>query len=98
MTREIKLTVNDEAISLDYFVQAFIDHTTNGMLSALEGTGEVKTAEIRMDGEEIEIVVNNAPVEVNAFVAKILRNTIKGMISPLKGVSSIKKLYLHVKR
>jgi hypothetical protein len=98
MTREIKLTVNDEPISLDYFVQAFIDHTTNGMLSALEGTGEIKTAEISIDGDMVNVTVNKAPVEVNAFVAKILRNTINGMISPLKGVNEVKKLHLHVKR
>ena len=98
MTRQIQLTVNNEPITLDYFVQAFVDHSTNGMLSALEGIGEIKTEEIIIDGEKVSVKVNESPVEINPFVSKILRNTILGMVSPLKGVNEVKTLLLKVNR
>ena len=98
MTRGIKLTVNDEAIDLDCFVQAFIDRTVSGMLSSLEGTGDVLSAEITINGDIVNVVVNNEQIPVNEFATKILRNTIKGMISSLKGVKEINSLHLHVRK
>lgn len=98
MTREMSLQVNDAPVPLDYFVQAFIDHTTSGMLEALEGTGPVKELDLTIDGSAVKINLNGKPVPTNAFASKIIRSTLVGMVSPLKGVSEVKKLKLHVCR
>lgn len=98
MTRQIGLSVNGKAIELDYFVQSFVDHTVSGMLEALEGVGQVKTADISIDGEKVAVAVNGAEVPINPFVTKILQNTVIGMVSSLKGVSTVGKLSLNVKR
>lgn len=87
MTREIKLMVNDAPIALDYFVQGFIDHTVGGMLEALEGTGEIKTLELSIDGDEVKIDLNNASVPLNFFASKIIKSTVTGLVSSLKGVA-----------
>jgi len=98
MTREIILTVNEETVKLDYFVQGLMDHTVTGMLSALEGTGDIITAEINVNGEIVKVIVNNKQIPVNEFASKILRNTIKGMISSLKGVNEINQLHIRVRK
>ena len=98
MTREINLTVNDSEIKLDYFVAGFIDHTVTGMLAALEGTGQIMTAEINIDGTDVKVAVNDDPVAVNMFVAKILSSTLKGMVSSLKGVADIARIHLYINR
>jgi DNA gyrase/topoisomerase IV subunit B len=96
MTRELKLTVNGESIPLDYFVEAFIDHTTRGMLESLEGTGDVITAKINIDDGTIKVTANGSEIPVNPFVTKILNSTIRGMVSVLKGVGKIDKLQLTI--
>ena len=98
MTRQVSLMVNDSPIPLDYFVQGFIDHTVDGILAALEDTGEIKTLDISIDGDEVKIILNNATVPINYFVNKIIRNTIVGMISSLKGVSEISKINISIIR
>ncbi|MFC1903172.1 hypothetical protein ACFLX4_03805 [Chloroflexota bacterium] len=98
MTKEVNLLVNDMPIPLDYFVRGFIDRTTGAMLSTLEGTGEIKTLEISIDGDNIAIILNNAAVPINFFVSKIFRNTIAGMLSPLKGVGEINKVRINIER
>jgi len=98
MTRRIALSVNDEPIELDYFVQSFIDHTTGGMVEALEGTGTIKTLEISIAAGEVTLTVNGVLVPMNAFVSKIVMNTISGMISPLKGVGDISRLNISIER
>ena len=49
MTRQVSLSVNDAPIELDYFVQGFIDHTIDGILSSLEGIGETGSVNISID-------------------------------------------------
>jgi len=98
MTRQLSLSVNDQPIELDYFVQGFIDHTTGGMLAALEGIGDIKSADISIEGDKVTIKVNNALVPINPFVTKIFRNTIAGMLSPLKGVGEVNKVNMSIKR
>jgi len=98
VTRQVSLSVNDAPISLDYFVQAFIDHTVSGMIESLEGTAPVKTATLAIDGERVSVTLNGAPVPINAFVSKILRSTTAGMVSPLKGVRTVEKLRIEVSR
>ena len=99
MTKQISLSVNGDPITLDYFVARFIDHTTGGMLAALEGTGDIGTVNLSIDeGEQVTINLNNAQVPVNPFVSKIIRSTMVGMVSTLKGVGEIKTLELNITR
>ena len=98
MTREVRLFVNDAPIDLDYFVLGFIDHTLSGMLAALEGTGEIKTLDVTIQGDKVTINLNNALVPTNPFVNKIMKNTIVGMLSSLRGVDEINKVKIDIKR
>ena len=98
MTRQVSLSVNDVPIKLDYFVQGFIDHTTGGMISALEGTGEIKNLDFSIEGDKVTINLNNTLVPINSFVNKIIRNTIVGMVSPLKGVAAINRMNIRINR
>lgn len=98
MTKQVSLLVNDEPIALDYFVEGFIDHTTGGMIAALEGTGGIKTLELTIDGEMVGIKLNGADVSIKPFVITIIRSTVAGMLSPLKGVSDTKRVKLNITR
>ncbi len=98
MTRQVSLSVNDKPIELDYFVLGFIDHVMRGMLEALEGTGDVKSATLSIKGDVVRISVNNAPVSIKSFVTKIVGDTVKGMVSPLKGVGEINSLDISISR
>lgn len=97
-SREVKLSVNDVPIELDYFVQGFIEHTISGMMAALEGTGEIESLELSIDGDKVTINLNSALVPTNPFVNKIIRNTIAGMVSSLKGVNEINRMNLSIRR
>lgn len=92
MTVSLALTVNDNPISTDYFVQDFIDHTVSGMLEALEGTGEIRDLKLAIDGDKVTINLNGDTVPINPFVNKIIKSTTFGMVSVLKGVGEIKTL------
>ena len=96
MTRQVSLLVNDKPIELDYFVLGFIDHVMRGMLEALEGIGDVKSATLTIKGDVVQISVNNAPVPIKSFVTKIVGDTVKGMVSPLKGVGEINSLEISI--
>jgi hypothetical protein len=98
MTRKVSLLVNDNAISLDYFVEGFIDHTIGGMVEALEGTGEIKTLDLSIDGDRVTIKLNNDLVPANLFVSKIIKNTVTGMISSLKGVDTVDRVVIEIRR
>ena len=97
-TRQVSLSVNDVPIEIDYFVQEFIDHTIGGILEALEGTGEIKTMALSINGDKVTINLNNALVPINPFVTKIIRSTVAGMVSSLKGVSEINRLNISIRR
>ena len=98
MTRQVALLVNDVPINLDYFVKGFIDHTVAGMLAGLEGTGEIETLDISIEGDEVGINLNNATVPINLFTSKIVRNTIVGMVSSLKGAGEANRINIGIKR
>ncbi len=97
-SKQVSLSVNDAPIELDYFVQGFIDHTIVGMLSALEGVGEVKTLDISIEADKVIINLNNTSVPINPFVNRVIRNTIFGMVSSLKGVSKINRTNISIRR
>ena len=98
MTDEITLLINGAPVGLNYFVRGFIENTAGGMIASLEGTGEIETLDISIEGGEVKINLNNTPVPTNPFAGKIIRNTISGMVSPLKGVSEINTLKLSIKK
>lgn len=98
MTKRVSLLVNGQPIELDYFVLGFIDHTINGMLLALEGTGEIENADISIEGDRVTVSLNNSAVPANPFVQKIFKSTIAGMVSTLKGVGEINTVRIHIER
>lgn len=87
MTKKISLEVNGNPISLDYFVESFVDHTVRGMLQSLENTGPVNKLDLTVTEEEVDVVLNGQTVSTNKFVNKIMKTTVFGMVSPLKGVT-----------
>ena len=98
MAEQVSLSVNDTPIELDYFVQEFIDHTVGGMIPALKDTGEIKSLDVVVQGDEVKLDLNSAEVPVNLFVAKIIKNTVTGMVSSLKGVGGINKVSISIRR
>ena len=97
-TRQVALSVNGVPIELDYFVQGFIDHAVGGMLESLEGTGEIETVNLSIDGDSVGVTLNNVTVPVNPFVTRIIKSTVIGMVSTLKGVGEVKTLNINIKR
>lgn len=98
MTREVSLLVNDQPITLDYFVQGFIDHTVSGMLASLEGVGTILRVELSIEGDNVTVNLNGAHLPTNPFVSKIIRSTTLGMASSLKGVSKVGSLTVIIQR
>ena len=60
MTRQISLSVNDVPLELGYFVAGFIDHTVSGLVSALEGTGEIEILDLSIAGYKVAINLTHA--------------------------------------
>ena len=99
MTREVSLSVNETPIALDYFVEKFIYHVVDGMVAALEGTGDIGSLNLAIEDDgQVTINLNNVQVPTNLFVSKIINSTMVGMVSTLKGVSEIKRLNLAIRR
>lgn len=96
--REVSLLVNDQPITLDYFVQGFIDHTVAGMLASLEGVGAIERVEVSIEGDKVSINLNNSLLAINPFVSKIVRNTTLGMVSSLKGVGETGSVKIVIQR
>lgn len=98
MTREVSLLVSGQPITLDYFVQGFIDHTVGGMLSSLEGVGTIERVELSIEGDNVTVDLNGAHLPTNPFVSRVLGNTVRGMVSSLKGVSETNSVKVIVQR
>jgi hypothetical protein len=96
--REVSLLVNDQPITLGYFVQGFIDHTVAGMLASLEGVGTIERVEVSIEGDKVSINLNNSLLAINPFVSKIVRNTTLGMVSSLKGVGETGSVKIVIQR
>jgi hypothetical protein len=97
-SRQVTLSVNDAPITLDAFVQGYIDHVVGGILSSLKGTGTIKRVELSIEGDQVSIILNNAAVSISPFVARIIRNTMVGVVSSLKGVAVIKRIQISTRR
>ncbi len=98
MTRQVSLLANDQSVEIDYFVQGFVDHTIGGILAGLEGTEEIKSMDVSIEGEKVVINLNNALVSINPFVSVLIRNTIVGMVSSLKGVDKVDGVNITITR
>lgn len=98
MSREIRLSVNNMPIELDYFVAGYIDHVVGGILASLKDTGDIKNLELTIDNEGlVEINLNGAEVPLSYFPTELIKSTIVGVVIPLKGVSgSIESLELKI--
>lgn len=92
MTKEVTLVVNEQPIETDYFVESFIDHTVRGMLGSLEGVGDIKSAEVAIDGKRTSIRVNGEALPANPFVQKITASVVTSMAACLKGVTDTGKI------
>ena len=98
MTKRVSLSVNDVPIELNYFAEEFVDNTVGGMVASLEGTGEIESLHLSIEGDTVTLNLNNAGVPTSLFVSKIIRNTVTGMVSSLKGVSAVDRLSISIKR
>ena len=98
MTREVSLLVTNQPITLDYFVQGFIDHTVSGMLASLEGVSTIQRVELSIEGDNVAVNLNGAHLPTNPFVNKIIRNTTVGMVSSLKEVGEVGCLKVIIQR
>ena len=98
MTREVSLSVGGQPITLDYFVQGFIDHTVGGMVSSLEGVGTIQRVEFSIEGDDITVNLNGAHLPTKPFVNKLIGDTVRGMVSPLKGVGETNSIKIVVQR
>ena len=98
MTREVDLLVNEAPIQVDSFVEGFIDHTVGGMIASLEGTDEIYSLDLFIEGDKVTINLNGTDIPANAFVGRIISNTVAGMLSSLKGVSDIKTVKITLQK
>ena len=97
-TRNVRLSVDDANIELDYFVQGFIDHTVGGIIAGLEGTGEIRNLDIAVEKDSVSITLNGSDVPLKDFPRQIVSNTITGMVSSLKGVTNAEKVSISITR
>ena len=87
MARKGSLTVNNNPIKLDYFVEEYVYHVVNGIIASLKDTGVIKTLELDIDNTgDVKINLNGSEVPLSFFPVEIIRNTLAGMVSNLKGV------------
>jgi hypothetical protein len=88
MARQVSLTVNDNPIELDHFVEGFVYHIAAGILNSLKGTGAIKNLELSVDGDgQVNIALNGTEVPLSYFPVQIIRDTLAGMVANLKGVT-----------
>jgi len=98
MTKRISLSIMDVPIEMDYFVQRFVDHTVGGIVSSLEGVGDMRDIEVKINGRDVSVSVNATDVPLNEFAVAIVSNTVRGMVSSLKGVESTEKIRIGIQR
>ena len=100
MAREISLTVNNNPIKLDFFVEGYIYHVTSGIIASLKDTDAIRTLELIVDESgDIKIELNGKDIPLNFFATEIIRNTFAGMVQNLKGVDGkLKTLELRINR
>ena len=98
MARKVSLTVNNNPIKLDNFVEGYVYHVTGGILASLKDTDMIKKLELNIDSSgDVKINLNDKEVPLSYFPVEIIRNTMAGLISNLKGVEGpLKTLELNI--
>ena len=97
MSRQVSLSVNNEPIQLEFFVENLVDHVVGGIIAALEGVGEPRTVELAITQGTVDLKVNEAAVPANPFVSRVITSTLYGLVSCLKGVGQIEDLRIDIK-
>ena len=92
-----KLQVNNVAIELNPFAEAFLARTVAGAVSSLKGAEDVQNLELHLDQGDIKIIVNGNELSLSPFPKNIITNTIIALVSSLKGVGKIDSLNIDVK-
>jgi hypothetical protein len=88
MARKVSLTVNNNPIEMNPFVEGYVYHVAAGILNSLKDTKPIKKLDFDIDSDGlVTIVLNGGAVSVNVFVMEIIRHTMAGMVSNLKGVA-----------
>ncbi len=98
VSRQVSLCVNDAPIELNDFVQKYIGHVVDAIITSLRGAAEIERIELSLDGKGVAILLNNKTVLLNPFATRIIRSTILGMVSALKGVSTIEKMQISINK
>lgn len=87
MARKVSLTINDNPIEMDNFVEGYIYHVTAGILASLKGTNTIEDLELKIDNDGlVEIALNGVDIPLSYFPVQIIRSTVTGMVANLKGV------------
>jgi hypothetical protein len=100
MARKISLTVNENPIKLDYFVEGYVYHVTSGIIASLKETGVIKKLELDIDKTgDVKINLNGKDVPLSIFPVELIHNTLGGMVVNLKGVEGkLKTLAIRVEQ
>ncbi len=99
MARKVNLTVNNNPIEFNPFVESYVYHIANGIVASLKGTGAIKKLELDIENGDVKINLNGKDIPTNVFVADIVTNTLAGMVSNLKGVEGkMKTLKLRIEQ
>jgi hypothetical protein len=86
MTRQVTLTVNQEPIQLDCYVDEFVYHIAGAITGSLRNTGEIKDLVIEAHSGRVTINLNGEDVSLKEFPMLIITSTLEGMLKHLKGV------------
>lgn len=97
-SREVVLSINNAPIDLNDFIEGYIDHVVGGIIASLKGTGEIKSIDLAVQGDQVSIVLNDKAVPLNPFATQIIHSTIAGMVSSLKGASAIESIKVSIRR
>jgi hypothetical protein len=90
MAKKVKLSVNNMPITLDFFVNKYLEKVVGGIISSLNDTGDIESLELTIDNNgQVSIHLNDADVSLKEFPVQIIRSTIEGMVAPLKGVEGV---------
>jgi hypothetical protein len=100
MARKVSLTVNENQIELNEFVEAYFYHVAGGIIASLKDTGAIKKLKLDIDKTgDVKVDLNGKDIPLNLFVVEIVKNTFEGMAANLKGVGGkMKTLSLKIEQ
>ena len=94
--RNVTLSVNDEPVLINEFVQKLISNVISGMLTDLKGTDNRQKINIAIDGDDICITTGGNSLQTNPFVGDFIRKIVISMTSSLKKVEKIDRLEINI--